>query len=211
MYYDTIQRYKRYIIGGALLFFVGIILWSILVIAGRAGKVAVTVSAVPQDAVVTFSGTNQGSGTTWLQPGDYTVVAKKDGFAAITRQVRITSDKSQNVVALSLSPESDSAKKWATDHAIDYQKNEIYGQIEANSNGEYFTKLHPITTKLPFTDPYFKIAYTVDKGQSITLTISTPSPRYRFYAIEKIREFGYDPTDFTIIFKDFHNPLEQKQ
>jgi hypothetical protein len=91
------------------------------------------------------------------------------------------------------------------------KKNESYGAIEASNNGKYFTAKNPITTKLPYNDPYYTIGYTPRTDGGVDLTISTPSPRYRFYAVEKIRELGYDPTDFVIVFKDFKNPLGDKK
>lgn len=211
MYYDFLQRNKLRIILFVTTFFVLLVGWSIVSFMDRQGKVAVVIRSVPGDAIITFNTAPESSGTQWIKPGDYTVVAKKDGFTSITRKVRISDQKSQNVVALSLQPESTQAKEWAEKNTDEYQRNETFGTIEANANGEYFTKLNPITTKLPFTDPYFKIAYKTNDDQSVTLTVSTPSPRYRFYAVEKIRELGYDPTDFVIEFKDFKNPLEDHE
>ena len=210
MYYDFIQQHKRKFFMGVILFILLIAIWGITTFVGRQGKVAVFINTVPSDAQITFNETQENNGTKWMKPGDYTVTAKKDGFTTVIRKVRVTDMKTQNVVAISLHAESDEAKKWAAEHTAEYQKNETYGTIEANTNGEYFSNLNPITTKLPFVDPYFKIAYITNDDQSVTLTVTTPSPRYRFYAVEKIREFGYDPTDFVIEFKDFKNPLEVK-
>lgn len=210
MYYDFIQQHKRKFFVGIILFVILIAVWGVTTLVTRQGKVEVFINTVPGDAQVMFNETRESNGIKWMKPGDYTVTAKKDGFTSVTRKVRITDQKKQNVVAISLHAESDEAKKWASNHLLDYQKNETYGTIEANTNGEYFSNLNPITTKLPFVDPYFKIAYTTNSDQSITLTVTTPSPRYRFYAVEKIRELGYDPTDFVIDFKDFKNPLEVK-
>ncbi len=211
MYYDFLQRNKLRIIIVLTMVFILLVIWSVVSFVDRQGKVAVVVRAVPSDVSILFNETPEQNGTRWIKPGDYVVTAKKEGFASITRKVRVSDAKSQNVVALSLQPESDQAKEWAAKNTEQYQQNETFGTIEANANGEYFSKLNPITTKLPFVDPYFKIAYKTNDDQSITLTVATPSPRYRFYAVEKIRELGYDPTDFVIEFKDFKNPLEQKQ
>lgn len=209
MYYEFIQANKRRIIGGviAIIAFVGI--WTAVDFVSHIGKLPVVISTAPSDAKITVDNRSYGNGTSWIVPGKYAVTVEKDGFKKDTETIIITGQKTQNVVAVSLVPQSDQAKKWATDHQADYAKNQQYGGIEASANGEYFAKLHPIVDQLPFTDPYFKIGYTENRDQSVTLTISTPSPRYRFYAIEKLRKMGYDPTDFVIQFKDFHNPLEQ--
>lgn len=209
MYYDSLQRHKKRIIMGAVLLFVGIIVWALVTFIGRIGKLPVVVSVVPSSATVTIDGRQYGNGTQWLKPGTHKVTVSKDGFKPSSESAVVTDKKSQNVIAVSLSAESDDAKKWAGAHQKDYSNNEQYGAIEASANGKYFSDMNPITTKLPFNDPYFTIGYTVGDNDSITLTIATPSPRYRFYAVEKIRQLGFDPTDYMIVFKDFHNPLEQ--
>ena len=208
MYYETIQKHKRTIVTATLVLLAVIIGWIIVILIGRIGKLPVQVSVVPSSAEVTIDSRNLGSGTQWLTPGTYTITAKKDGFKQQKKTVVITNKKDKNVVSLSLEAESSEAKKWAEEHKDEYTKNEKQGAIEASMEGKYFTDNNPITTKLPFKDPYFTIGYVTKGNSSIVLTISTPSPRYRFYAVEKIREFGYDPTDFTIEFKDFKNPLE---
>lgn len=207
MYYDFIQNHKQLFKLIGLGFLLLIIIWAVVTYANRHGKLAVVVSVVPRDASVVVSGKHLGNGTHYLQAGTYDVSVSKDGFKTQTKKIIVTDDKEQNVVAVSLAPESEEAKKWANEHEDDYRKNEVYGSIEANSNGKYFTEKNPITTKLPFVDPYFTIGYIANDDQSITLTVITPSPRYRFYAVEQIRKFGYDPTDFKISFKDFRNPL----
>ncbi len=207
MYYDFIQAHKRKIIIGTLIFVASILIWSAITIVGRIGKIATTISVVPSSAVVTLDGQTIGNGTQWVKPGNYEVVAKKDGFKTEKKSVAVTGAKDKNVVAISLTPESDDAKKWASEHDNEYKKNETYGAIEASNNGKYFTATNPITTKLPYEDPYYTIGYAPRSDGGVDLTITTPSPRYRFYAVEKIRELGYEPTDFLIVFRDFKNPL----
>lgn len=210
MYYDFIHRYKQYFKIAGIGVFVLFVAWGVLTYVDRNGKIPVVVSVVPNDASVLFDKENKGNGTHYMKAGTYQVVVQKEGFKKDTRTIIVTDKKQQNVVAVSLSAQSDSAKKWVQEHEAEYAKNQIYGAIEAESNGRFFTEKNPITTKLPFNDPYFTIGYITNKDQSVDLTIVTPSPRYRFYAVQKIRDMGYDPTDFKIIFKDFRNPLEKK-
>lgn len=210
MYYDSLQRHKKRVLFGIVLFLIVTITWTIVMFVGRTGKLPVVVAVVPSDATVIIDNQHYGTGTQWLKPGTYKISVSKDGFRSSNESTTITDKKSQNVIAVSLKAESDKAKEWAAKHQKDYSSNEQYGAIEASTDGKYFADTHPITTKLPFNDPYFTVGYTVGDNDSVTLTVSTPSPRYRFYAVEKIRQLGFDPTDYTIVFKDFHNPLEQK-
>jgi len=207
MYYDFIQTHKKRFIAGAVLFIIYIIVWAVWTYVDHIGKVPVVVAVVPSNASVTISGQKLGDGTHWLPPARYNVKAEKSGFATINESIIVAAKKSQNVITLSLSPQSSDAKKWANDHQNDYSRNEQFGAIQANVDGRYFTSLNPIIAKLPYVDPYFTIGYTADSDHSVILTISTPSPRYRFYAVDQIRKLGYNPTDYKIVFKDFHNPL----
>lgn len=172
----------------------------------RQGKLGVTVSIVPSSAQLTINNQPSGKGTLWLAPGVYEFTATLSGFEQRTKTVTVTDKKEQNVVAMSLAPTSDEAKDWAQKHAADYSRNEQYGGIEAREQGAYLRQTYPIITKLPYVDPYYKIAYTTD-DRKLTLTIDTPSPRYRYFAVQKIRELGYNPTDYIIEFKQFQNPL----
>jgi uncharacterized membrane protein len=210
MYYEWYKKYRQPIlvaIVGLAILFTG---WAIFNYVTRIGKVGVTISAVPYSARVTINGQSSGSGVVWLTPGTYTVKASSDGFSSREKRIEVTEKKKQNVVSLALSPQSDSAKKWAEAHQQDYKNNEFYGAIEAQENGKIFSDKHPVVKVLPYNDPYFQLDYRQDKdSDQITLTISTSSPRYRYFAIQKLRQLGYDPTDYKIDFKDFKNPLEQ--
>lgn len=208
MYYEFLQEHKRKIVAIVLIFVALLLVWTGVVLVGRIGKVATTFAVVPSDATITIDGERIDSGVQWIAAKKYEVIIQKEGFKTHKKTVAITEVKKQNVVAASLAPESNEAKEWAEKHKDDYSENEKFGAIEASTEGKYFSDNNPITEKLPFVDPYYTISYTPNKDDSINLTIATPSPRYRFYAVEKIRELGYDPADFVIIFKDFKNPLE---
>lgn len=207
MYYEWIQANKRLVAIVAVLVLVLLTGWGIVTYITRTGKVGVTVSAVPSDAEVTVNNKNVGNGTHWLAAGSYTITAKKEGFKTRTKQVEVTSEKKQNTVALSLTPESESAKKWADANPNAYKTNEAYGAVEARMNGDYFRTKHPVTGVLPYTDPYYQIGYTSKNNKDIIITITTPSPRYRYLAVEKFRDLGFNPTDYRIEFSDFKNPL----
>lgn len=209
MYYDWIQQNRKLIIAAIITLILILTGWGIWVYVSRQGKVPVTVSAVPRDAAITINGQPLGSGTTWFTPGKYIIKAQKEGFSTREKTVTITDNKEQNVVALGLTPVSEEAQRWAEKNADEYKKNEAYGAVEAQTNGEYFQEKNPIVAHLPYNDPYFQITYTADENNQAVLTIITPSPRYRYFAIQKIRELGYDPSNFKIVFSDFKNPLEK--
>lgn len=207
MYYEWYHANRRRVllIGAALL--VLVIIWGAYTYVSRIGKVAVVINAVPSNSMVFANNVQVGSGTAWLEPGEYTIKGSKDGFAVREKKVIVTTDKNNNVVALGLTPQSDEAKQWAEKNQQQYKNNEEFGAIEARINGEQFRQSNPITEKLPYDDPYYQIDYITEEGD-IIVTITTPSPRYRYYAVQKFRELGFDPSDFVIRFTNFKNPLQ---
>lgn len=208
MYYDWIQQHKRQIIvlGSSLLAI--LIIWSTILFISHIGKLPVVIKTVPDNATIHINSSSASNGTMWLTPGKYTVTVDSEGFVSRKETLVVTNIKKQNVVAVALAPSSESAKEWATKHSQDYKDIEQYGSIEANNNGLYIAKAHPITNVLPIEDPYYQIRYTITDDDTVSITIATPSPRYRYYALQKIRDLGYNPTDYRIEFVDFKNPLE---
>lgn len=208
MYYDWIQAHKRQIIviGSSLIAL--LIIWSTVVFISHIGKLPVVVKTVPSSATIRVSSSSVSNGTTWLAPGKYTITVDSEGFVSRKETLVVTDIKKQNVIAIALTPSSDTAKEWAAKHENEYKDIEPYGSIEANNNGLYIAKAHPITNVLPIEDPYYQIRYTITDDDTVSITIVTPSPRYRYYALQKIRDLGYNPTDYRIKFTDFKNPLE---
>jgi hypothetical protein len=210
MYYDWIQQHRRTVTVTVTAFIAVLVVWSAVVSISHIGKIPVNITVVPYDSTVTINGDKTGGGTHWLSAGSYTISSSKEGFASRQKKVVVTDQKKENVVSLALSPQSEEAKKWASDHARDYSSNEAYGAVEAQNNGKYFTDTHPIVKLLPYKDPYYQIDYERETDDSVTLVIQTPSPRYRYFAVQKIRDLGFDPTDYKVVFRDFTNPLEKK-
>lgn len=209
MYYEWIQTHKKHLsIGAGILVFL-FIAWTATTLISRIGKLPLTIQTVPSDAQITLGDQTVGNGTTWAKPGTYTLTVRKNGFTPQTKRIIITSQKQQNVSATALVAESDATKKWADQHSNEYLAVQEYGSIEARNYGTYIATKYPITKSLPFNDPYYQITYTIDKNDALTLTIATPSPRYRYFAVQKLRDLGYNPTDYVIHFKDFHNPLSE--
>ncbi|RYF29644.1 MAG: PEGA domain-containing protein [Chloroflexi bacterium] len=199
--------HRKKIVIGAILLFVVFVLFSAATYISRSGKIGVTFSIVPGDASLTVNGNKSGKGTQWLTPGTYTIKVEKNGFQTVEKQIIADANKERNVAAVSLTPESDEAKAWAEKNQNLYKSNEEFGSIEAQETGKFLRARHPIIDVLPYKDPYYTVAYRLNNDQSITLTVDTPSPRYRYFAVQKIRELGYNPTDYDIEFKQYKNPL----
>lgn len=205
---DFFITYRKQIVITVVALFVLFTVFSLVTYVTRLGKVGVTFSIVPGNAALVIDGQRSGKGTQWLTAGTYDIKVEKEGFETLEKTLIVSEQKGRNVAAISLIPISEDAKRWAEKNQVAYKNNEEFGSIEAQENGQYLRNRHPIIGSLPYIDPYYSIAYKLNDSQSITLTVDTPSPRYRFYAVQKIRELGYNPTDYQIEFKQFTHPLE---
>ena len=191
---------------------IGLLGYGIYIAVTRAGKEPVTVYLVPGDATLTANGEVITPGTVYLLPGDYEIKASKDGFRSWNSNITI-SNSSESAIDVALQPESEEAKKWAADNQELYLKYEGRAGARANQEGEEFSKKNPITSKLPVDTLLYTIGYRADtsdpSGDSIIIEIDAPSG-YRRAAIEKIRQLGYDPTDYTIKFTNYESPFENE-
>ncbi|HEX6416322.1 MAG TPA: PEGA domain-containing protein [Candidatus Saccharimonadales bacterium] len=174
----------------------------------RSGKVAVEINAVPSDAKITMNGTEVSNGTIYLKPGYYEIKGSKEGFTEFTNQANI--ETNGQVISIPLTAESDEAKTWAKENEQEYLDLESEAGVEAQQQGEIFSKKNPIVSLLPYDSFLYTIGYRADNsdptGNSIILEISA-AEGYRQQAIYQLRQWGYDPTDFKINFSDYKNPF----
>lgn len=190
---------------------IGLLGYGIYIAISRSGKEAVTVYLVPSDATLTANGERISAGTAYLKPGNYTVKASKDGFREYSTQVTINAPN-QTEIDIALGPVSEEAKKWVAEHQDLYLAYEGRVGGRANKRGEAFSEKNPITSRLPVTNLLYSIGYRSDtsdpSGNSIIIEIDT-TRGYRRAALEKIREIGYDPTDYKINFTNYENPFDE--
>lgn len=181
-------------------------IYAVINAINRSNKIATTVTFFPTTATVTANDIKLTSGkTAYLLPGTYTIEAKAEGFSSFTQNMTV--DSSRHSIALILRPESDDAKAYAKDHQKDYTTAEGAVGTQSRQNATVIFDKNSIIKHLPVVDKYFSIGYVSADGENITVTVNTVSPQYRYAAIKQIQNWGYDPTDLSIRFTNYHNPL----
>lgn len=210
MFFETIQQYRKSILltlAVVILLGVGIAGYSLYLQQTRQGKIAITVTAVPSDTKITLNGSQTiSTGTVYLAPGTYSITGHKDGFKDFQEDVTFDDTRARLVIALL--PLSDEAKKWAQDNESKYAELGKAGSEAAAKNGARFRESNPIVNNLPYENPYYSIGYQSSDNKTISLTITAPSARYRYSALQQIRSWGYDPTDFKILYTNYVSPLQ---
>ena len=174
----------------------------------RSGKVPIVIEVVPGDAVITIDDKKIGTGKQYVVPGSHVIQAKKEGFADFRTTKYL--DQTDQIVAIPMIPESDEAKKWADTNQDLFLKLEGQAGVAANQEGESFRTKNPIVNLLPHENLLYTIGYQNDEsdptGNSIIITIDA-ADGYRQSALYQIYQWGYDPTQFKINFRDYANPF----
>lgn len=174
-------------------------------------KAKLEIISVPGDAKIEIIGESKTlttrSGDKYLEPGKYKVRGSKDGFGAFETDIEV--DDSKKTLVVLLDPESDGAKKWAEKNSKKYQQAESIAGRLSQEAGEKFRANNPIIEKLPLNEGYYRIDYGEDENNNLVLYITADRPVGRQVGIEKIRFWGYEPSDFRIKFNNLKNPFEK--
>lgn len=192
-----------------ILLIAGFIGFSTYIISTRSNKQTVTVNLLPSDTKLLANDEQIQNGTAYLKPGTYTLKASRSGFKSVEKTV-VISKPNTLAIDIALEPVADSAIQWKKNNEQLYLDYEGRAGVRATQEGESFTKLNPITTKVPFSNLLYTIGYRADPsdptGNSIILTVDAFSG-YRNAAINKIISLGYDPTNYKIEFKNYESPF----
>ena len=193
----------------ALLGFIAISLYTLI---PRIGKEPVTIYLIPNDATLSIDGQQFKPGMAYLKPGTYSVKAEKEGFRTYEDTIKIEAPNTTDI-DIALAPESDEAKQWQQDNMNQYYEFERRTGVRAIEFGQQFQERFPITAHLPFKNYIYSIGHRLknldnpSEGVIIEITAITG---YREAALDKIREFGFDPTDYEINFNNYENPFSHE-
>ncbi len=204
---NNVNRIKYGIITG-LVIIVGLIGFYTYQTISRSDKVKVTIQAIPNDATILINNKQYGIGDVYILPGNYSVSVKKDGFQDYSQSLTFT--KPTGNIDVALAPQSDAAKAWASQHSSDYSAYEGRAGTQAVTSGQSFLDKNPIVNHLPYENYLFTIGYFINpsdkSGNSIIITIDA-AEGYRQSAINKIKEWGYQPSEFNITFNNYVDPF----
>jgi hypothetical protein len=206
-----IQRKYRWplLLGGVVI--VLLTIYGIYTAISRAGKEPVAVHSIPADATVTVNGQPISPGTAYLPPGKYTIEASRGGFTSYKDEI-VVGQPNKNDIDIALVGVSDSAKEWQEKNQKLYLEREGRGGKRAAAKGEAFREANPITAQLPYKNLIYSVGYHLDPEDSSNRSIILDVTAGRGYwsgALQKIRELGYDPSDFSINFTNHQDPFTQ--
>lgn len=190
--------------------FIGLIFYFSINYVSQRNKLPLTVVTFPKNAHIAIGNiSTKNNNKLYLDPGVYRLNVTSDGFESWTETVTMTSI--ERTVVVNLTPISDKAKALSNKESeSEYNKRIALTERDNDEVNKLFYKLNPITKKLPIRTFVYSIGHHMDptdpSGNSIIIDIDADNG-YRQAALFKIRQLGYDPTDFNINFRGYSNPF----
>lgn len=146
-------------------------------------------------------------GKVYLKPGLYRIRATREDFYPLSQKVRIS--KQFRVVTFALQPRNNKGEAVVGDSFDVYRDVEIKGGEEVVAESEALRMNNPIISVLPYTGILYNITYRLEERYSskVVVTIDAKTSEDRAFALQRIRDWGYNPVDYKIEFTNFDNPL----
>ncbi|MEX0668685.1 MAG: carboxypeptidase-like regulatory domain-containing protein [Candidatus Saccharimonadales bacterium] len=162
------------------------------------GKTEIEIVVAPSDASIETEDKRLKNGINHLSPGEYQVSVSRDGFESATRLIAVV-DGEYQIIPIALTPITDEAFEIMVDDPAYLDIEFATGEI-ARMEGEEFRQQQPIVENLPHRGLLFDIDYRLTEGSDteIVLQITADSEIDRQYALDQIRNWGFEPEDFAI-------------
>lgn len=200
------KRTKLALLGVAL-FAAGFIIFWLVLVVGERGKIAVEIKAAPRRAAISIDNRRVG-GKAFLPPGTHTLTVSYDGFNTYQQTFELKPGDPAAIFTVALSPQTANAKRIAAAEAKRYAEIEGLGGQKAQEDNVAFQKNNPIVKNIPYKTSYYSIDYGKNEAGELVIQITAASPLGRQVALEKIRSWGYDPTDYRLVFVGLQNPFD---
>ena len=187
-----------------------IVIYSVVMIVVRIGKVPVKIQYAPFAATVVL-GENEmrNNAENYVTPGVYDLRVEFENFEAIEKEIEITEDTVFLVGALLAI--NDEGERYVSEHQDEFVVVKDYADGVNGSDMERLIETYPLLGDLPYTDPYYILDYTLTEESRPVITISV-GLGHRAIAINKLismwGENGAEIYDVKIL--DLENPYEGK-
>ncbi len=190
------------------LFLILIILTGIILY--RKSLATLNILVAPASSKITINNKTYSNGEYKLPAGDYEAKIEKDGFYNKTVNLKLESGKSSKLYIYL--DQTDGSYSWYLKHPDDDMLRTEIGDFEVDNEAKEYTKNHPITQILPliyahYDEEYNYTKYRVDGGsfeeckQDFCLKITDTTGGNEENAKKLIKENGYNPEDFEIIYE----------
>lgn len=169
-------------------------------------KGQLTIQVAPADSSITLNGKKTLAGSFDEKPGDYTVVASRNGFGSYTKKFSLKKNTNEYVGVI-LGPNSASTINWYKQHPDDQQLAEVISGKNFSIDVQQQITKYPIIKYLPFVDQFYRIDYgrsvkSPNNPEAVAIYITFYSQEGKSEALQWIKFKGYDPNQLEIIYQD---------
>ncbi len=194
------------IIIGSILF-LSIIIFAIIQLIGRIGKVSVNVSYAPFIAEVTANNIKlKNNATNYLAPGEYQVTVSSPNFETLQETVTIKEDTTD--IYGMLGPNTEEGQRIYDKYQDDFlEVQALYGKASI-AEGEAQRKEWPILSFLPQNNILYSLGYILENN-SLTITVRS-SNTYLDSALDELFSLAQAPqtiATYDVKLTDFPNRL----
>lgn len=193
------------IVGGIL--FLAIIIFAIIQLIGRIGKISVNVSYAPFIAEVTANDIKLKNNTTnYLAPGEYQITVSSPNFETLQETVTIKEDTTD--IYGMLGPNTEEGQKLYDKYQNDFlEVQALYGKASI-AEGEAQRKEWPILSFLPQNNILYSLGYILENN-NLTITVRS-SNTYLDSALDELFSLAQAPqtiATYNVKLTDFSNQL----
>lgn len=201
-------KLKKIIIISSVIILI-LVIWAVVDIVSKIGKLEVVLATSPSDSQITIDGNNIKSGKSYIKKGSHIFTAKRSGFDDYSTTVNITDDFKDSIILL-LEPNSDEGYAFLKDNPKEQSIREGWGGLLANQDNNNRTDKTPLIKLLPFIDREYRVDYgssskTPNDNIAVSIIITFTTEASKQDALKWIENNGYNINDLEIIYKDFNS------
>lgn len=203
--FENFTKMQKIAAGVGIALFIGAIMYSVIVVIYRNGKVAVNVKYAPFSAVVTLDGKRiSNNGTAYVVPGTYELKIELEHFNTVTDTAVIS--ESDNFIAGSLTANDDEGKRITEERAGDYNEVVKFLGEQADRLGSQTKEKYPILQYLPINKMIYSVYYQREEDDTLNIYIKT-NYLYIESAVDKLYSLGggISPADYSISINDYED------
>lgn len=147
-------------------------------------------------------------GTVRVEPGDYTVIVKREGFFSYAEEVSL-SDGDEVAIFTALEPSEEYTADWYLENEKDSAIASGIVSEQVMKEAEEYAKKYPITSVLPIIEDFYRIDYGECRESSDEFCIFiTALAGARSTAANRLMGLsGYDPAKYHIEYQQYVNPF----
>jgi hypothetical protein len=175
--------------------------------SNKKGKIPVEIITAPEEAQIQLNDRAAGNKLS-LAPGHYTLKVSYQNFNTYTSSFDVVAGSSGLTFPVELAPQNGNGSKLVDAERKQFLKVEgIAGQKVQESN-DAFIQNNGIVRFVPYKTSFYSIDYAKDEQGKLFLQVTASTPVGRQVALQQIRSWGFDPTDYRIDFIGLANPFK---